>query len=173
MITIDQITDHQDYIYKVAYRFTQDPIDAEDLRQDVILNLLENPHQFRGKSKLTTFLYSVIKHRFYYTKRLHINSRTQATHFNDSQSFTPITTDNPESIALHAEQREIVQTAIANLKDSYKQILTMREYDELSYHEIRRPTGHLHRQCEIPTSHSKAGVEKSHRPVTTDRQGRA
>ena len=136
MITIDQITDHQDYIYKVAYRFTQDPIDAEDLRQDVILNLLENPHQFRGKSKLTTFLYSVIKHRFYYTKRLHINSRTQATHFDDSQGFTPITTDNPESIALHAEQRQIVQTAIANLKDSYKQILTMREYDELSYHEI-------------------------------------
>lgn len=136
MITIDQITDHQDYIYKVAYRFTQDPIDAEDLKQDVILNLLENPHQFHGKAKITTFLYSVIKHRFYYTKRLHINSRTDATHFNDSQSFTPITTDNPESIALHAEQRQIVQTAIANLKDSYKQILTMREYDELSYYEI-------------------------------------
>ena len=136
MITDSDIIQHSDYIYKVAYRFTQDPIDAEDLKQDVILNLLENPHQFHSKSKITTFLYSVIKYRFYYTKRLHANSRTQATHFDDSQSFTPITIDNPESIAIHAEQRRIVQDAISNLKDSYKQILTMREYDELSYAEI-------------------------------------
>ena len=32
MITATQLTEHQDYIYNVAYRFTQDPIDAEDLR---------------------------------------------------------------------------------------------------------------------------------------------
>ena len=81
MITDSDIVQHSDYIYKVAYRFTQDPIDAEDLKQDVILNLLENPHQYHGKSKITTFLYSVIKYRFYYTKRLHANSRTQATNF--------------------------------------------------------------------------------------------
>ena len=136
MITATQLTDHQDYIYNVAYRFTQDPIQAEDLKQDVILDLLEKPDQFNGNSKITTFLYSVIKHRFYYTKRLHANSRTQATDFDDSQSFTPITTSDPESIALHAEQRQIVQTAIADLKESYKEILIMREYDELSYDEI-------------------------------------
>ena len=136
MITATQLTEHQDYIFNVAYRFTQDPIDAEDLKQDVILDLLENPDQYHGKSKITTFLYSVIKHRFYYTKRLHINSRTDATHFDDSQGFTPATTDTPESIALHAEQREIVQTAIASLKTEYREIITLREYEELSYDEI-------------------------------------
>ena len=136
MITATQLTEHQDYIFNVAYRFTQDPIDAEDLKQDVILDLLENPDQYHGKSKITTFLYSVIKHRFYYTKRLHINSRTDATHFDDSQGFTPTTTSDPESIAVHAEQRQIVQDAIASLKSSYKDILMMREYDELSYDEI-------------------------------------
>lgn len=136
MITADQLTDHSDYIYNVAYRFTQDPIDAEDLKQDVILDLLENPNQFHGKSKITSFLYSVIKHRFYYTKRLHSNSRTQATVFDDSQGFTPITTSDPESIAIHAEQRQIVRDAIAQLKTSYKEILMMREYDELAYDEI-------------------------------------
>ena len=109
MITATQLTEHQDYIYNVAYRFTQDPIDAEDLKQDVILDLLENPDQYHGTAKITTFLYSVIKHRFYYTKRLHINSRTDATHFDDSQGFTPTTTSDPESIAVHAEQRQIVQ----------------------------------------------------------------
>ena len=136
MITAAQLTEHQDYIYNVAYRFTQDPIDAEDLKQDVILDLLEKPEQYHGTAKITTFLYSVIKHRFYYTKRLHINSRTDATHFDDSQGFTPITTASPESIILHAEQREIVQNAIASLKTKYREIITLREYDELSYDAI-------------------------------------
>ena len=57
MITATQLTEHQDYIYNVAYRFTQDPIDAEDLKQDVILDLLENPDQYHGTAKITTFLY--------------------------------------------------------------------------------------------------------------------
>ena len=43
MITATQLTEHQDYIYNVAYRFTQDPIDAEDLKQDVILDLAGEP----------------------------------------------------------------------------------------------------------------------------------
>ena len=136
MITATQLTEHQDYIYNVAYRFTQDPIDAEDLKQDVILDLLEKPEQFHGRSKIATFLYSVIKHRFFYTKRLHINSRTDATHFDDSQGFTPTSSSDPESIALHAEQREIVQTAIASLKTEYREIITLREYKELSYDAI-------------------------------------
>ena len=136
MITATQITDQQDYIYNVAYHFTQDPIQAEDLKQDVILDLLEKPDQFHGKSAITTFLYSVIKHRFYYTKRLHINSRTDSTVFDDSQGFTPITTSDPESIAVNAEQREIVQNAIESLKTEYREIIAMREYEELSYDEI-------------------------------------
>ena len=141
MITASELTDHQDYIYNVAYRFTQDPIDAEDLRQEVTLDLLENPTQYHGIAKITTFLYSVIKHRFYRNRRLHINGRTQATIFDDSQSFTPTTTDSPELIAIHAEQCQIVQTAIANLKTSYKEILMMREYDELSYDAIADQLG--------------------------------
>ena len=102
----------------------------------MILDLLENPDQYHGTAKITTFLYSVIKHRFYYTKRLHINSRTDATHFDDSQGFTPTTTSDPESIAVHAEQREIVQNAIGSLKTEYREIITLREYEELSYDEI-------------------------------------
>jgi RNA polymerase sigma-70 factor (ECF subfamily) len=51
---------HYDMIYRIAYRYVGSAADAEDIAQDVCLALVNKLGQFRGKSKFTTWLYTVV-----------------------------------------------------------------------------------------------------------------
>ncbi len=51
---------HYDTAYRVAFRFTHSVEDAEDIAQDVCLTLANRLRTFRGKSRFTTWLYSVV-----------------------------------------------------------------------------------------------------------------
>ena len=50
---------HYDLIYRLAFRMLSSKQDAEDLAQDVCVALPKKLKSFRGKSKLTTWLYQV------------------------------------------------------------------------------------------------------------------
>lgn len=50
---------HYDLIYRLAYRMLSNRQDAEDLAQDICVALPKKLKSFRGKSKLTTWLYQV------------------------------------------------------------------------------------------------------------------
>lgn len=51
---------HYDTAYRFALRFTRSTEDAEDIAQDVCLSLAKKLQSFRGKSKFTTWLYSIV-----------------------------------------------------------------------------------------------------------------
>ena len=46
------------------------------------------------------------------------------------------TRETPEKSVLRLEQREILQKALAELKDDYRQVLVLREMQDLSYEEL-------------------------------------
>lgn len=50
---------HYDLIYRLAYRLLGNQQDAEDITQDVCVALPKKLNSFKGKSKLTTWLYQV------------------------------------------------------------------------------------------------------------------
>jgi len=51
---------HYDTAYRFALRFTRNIEDAEDIAQDVCLSLAKKLQSFRGRSKFTTWLYTVV-----------------------------------------------------------------------------------------------------------------
>ncbi len=51
---------HYDTAYRYAFHFTLNAEDAEDIAQDVCLGLAQKLRSFRGKSRFTTWLYSVV-----------------------------------------------------------------------------------------------------------------
>ena len=59
----------------------------------------------------------------------------------DSQPWVPVDTDTPEKSVLRLEQREILQKALAELKDDYRQVLVLREMQDLSYDELAEVIG--------------------------------
>ncbi|MDR0565873.1 MAG: RNA polymerase sigma factor [Prevotellaceae bacterium] len=50
---------YKDRMYGLALRIVRSPHDAEDLVQDAFVKAYENLHRFKGKSQLSTWLYSI------------------------------------------------------------------------------------------------------------------
>src|SRR5688572_26052095 len=53
---------HAPAVFRRARQILGNAADAREIVQDVFLSLFEAPHQFRGKSSLSTFLYSATTH---------------------------------------------------------------------------------------------------------------
>lgn len=51
---------HYGMIHRVAYRFTGHVTDAEDVAQEVCMQLVHKISQFRGESRFSTWLYRVV-----------------------------------------------------------------------------------------------------------------
>jgi RNA polymerase sigma-70 factor (ECF subfamily) len=49
--------DHHRRVYSICLRMTRNASDAEDLTQDVFVQLLKKAGSFRGESKFSTWLY--------------------------------------------------------------------------------------------------------------------
>lgn len=60
---------HYSFIYNVAFKFTFDHFDAEDLTQEVIIKVITNLSQFNHQSQFTTWLYRIVFNHFLNTKR--------------------------------------------------------------------------------------------------------
>ena len=62
--------------------------------------------------------------------------KTDPMEIDDSQPWVPLDSATPEDAALRSEEKDIVHNALSKLKDSYREILVLRELRELSYEEI-------------------------------------
>ncbi|WP_396592005.1 RNA polymerase sigma factor [Allomuricauda sp. R78024] len=63
------ISFHQPFIYNVAWRMCHNPIDAQDLTQEVLIKVITKLGQFNFKSKFRTWLYRIVVNEFLQSKR--------------------------------------------------------------------------------------------------------
>jgi RNA polymerase sigma-70 factor (ECF subfamily) len=54
---------HYALIYRVAYRYVGSPADAEDVAQDICIALATKLDRFRGRSRFSTWLVSIVINR--------------------------------------------------------------------------------------------------------------
>ncbi len=132
---------YQQWVYNIAYGMLASPEDASDVAQDVFLWLWENIGQFRFKSQFSTWLYRIVTNRCLNLKDQRQRRKTDPMEIDDSQPWVPLDTTTPEKTVLLAEQREILQKALATLKDDYRKILILREMQDLSYEELAEALG--------------------------------
>lgn len=132
---------YQQWVYNIAYGMLSNPEDASDVSQDVFLWLWEHIGQFRFKSQFSTWLYRIVTNRCLNLKDQRKRRKTDPMEIDDSQPWVPLDTTTPEQTVLLAEQRELLQRALATLKDNYREILILREMQELSYEELAEVLG--------------------------------
>ena len=51
---------HQSFAYRLAYRFTNNSNDAEDIVQEAFIRIWKNLNKYRAEVKFTTWLYKII-----------------------------------------------------------------------------------------------------------------
>lgn len=134
---------YQDRVYTLCYRWLGDAPTAEETAQDVFLALFRNLGGFRGDARLSTWIFKVTLNHCK-NKRLHRSRRG----WGRTESLGPrpeeegperqIADDGPG--ADHGtdtrEARALVSAALDRLDDDHRQILLLRDVEDLSYEEI-------------------------------------
>lgn len=120
---------HRDRIYRIALRMLGNPHDAEDIAQDVIIQLWTAVAGFTGAATFTTWLYRLVVNRCLNHKR-----RARRT--------TPLTeADHPPAVgvdeAVIARQRaQATMALIAALPAEQRVTLVLCHVEGLSYREV-------------------------------------
>ncbi len=127
---ISEIDSHQNIIYKICHLYTNNTIDFKDLYQDIVLQLWKSYPNFKGKSKLSTWIYQVsLNTALYKQSKLHLDTIAQF-HY-----------DIPEiSDSDKTENMERVKELMSALTDIEKALITLH-LDEYSYEEISEIMG--------------------------------
>lgn len=128
------ISEHSRIINKVSYFYATDKVPYDDLRQEIYVNIWLGLNQFRGESKISTWIYKVAVNSALMTLR---SSKPRIETISLDFSFLDVSTD------LDNEQRENLQTLqslINRLEDMEKAIILLW-LDEYSYDEIADTLG--------------------------------
>jgi RNA polymerase sigma-70 factor (ECF subfamily) len=130
------VRQYQNQVYNIAYGILGNPEDAQDIAQDAFLSVWEKIGQFRFKSRFSTWLYRIVTNLCINERNRQRRRQTSPMEMNDSQAWTPVDSVTPEKEVLLAEQQELLQAALAQLKEDYRNILILREMENLSYDEL-------------------------------------
>ena len=134
---------HRDRVYGFAYRMLGAPTIAEDITHDTFLVLIEHPERYRSeRGSLLTFLCAVARnHVMNYFRRNSYELKDSNGSAVDSTSLKDETEHNPLSTLISHELSERVHASIAQLPPLQREVIVLREFQELSYEEIAAVTG--------------------------------
>jgi RNA polymerase sigma-70 factor (ECF subfamily) len=125
--------------------------EAEDLAQEVFVQVFKAIGSFRGDSKLSTWIYRIAinlcKNRTKYLKVRHEGEQDELEAVAERVPLGQLRGANVAQVARPDEMlggkqvEQIVQRAILALEPSFRECLVLRDVEELSYEEIEAITG--------------------------------
>lgn len=135
------ILKYQQRIIQLVSRFVHNPSDAQDVSQEVFIKAYRAIPNFRGESAFFTWLYRIGVN----TAKNHLVSRARrssnkevepevAEHYETAYKLKE--GDSPEHLLLTEEIRNAIVTSIDRLPTELKKVITLREFEGLSYEEI-------------------------------------
>jgi RNA polymerase sigma-70 factor, ECF subfamily len=128
---------HAGLVYSLALKTLGNTQEAEDLTQDIFLNLSRSTAYDARRGSLRTFLAVLTRSRAIDRVRSRQTSRSFLEKFRFTRP-TEITVHSPLEQVFQNEQVEGVQAALSQLSESEQQILRMAYYDGLSQAEIAK-----------------------------------
>jgi RNA polymerase sigma-70 factor (ECF subfamily) len=131
-------------VRRILGQLNVSPGDAEDLTQEVFLRIFRNLHRFRGQSSFYTWLYRITINVFFdhnkKRKRADVRLTRLQNAIGDASNMNEAFGD-PYSACYDAMTVEGLNAAIAALPAPFREVVAMREVDQLSYEEIAQATG--------------------------------
>jgi RNA polymerase sigma-70 factor, ECF subfamily len=122
---------HLDAAYGFARYLTRDPVQAQDLAQEAVLRALRYFHAFRGE-EARPWLMRIVRNTWSdFRTRKGVNDQPLDV-VEDRAAEGP----DPEESAVASDRRRHVAAALAALPADTREILVLREIEDLSYKQI-------------------------------------
>ena len=117
--------------------------DAEDLSQDVFLEVFRNAENFRGEAQLSTWLYRIAVNRslnhMRNNKRKRFWQTIEETFIggrNSNREISEHRSDQPDDRITNDQRKEMLHKVIDNLPEKQRVAFTLNKYEDLSYTQI-------------------------------------
>ena len=130
---------HLDAAYNLARWLTRDEHDARDVVQDAMMRALRYVHGLRGDSA-RAWLLTIVRHTCYEWMKTN-RPADQVSLDEDGDGRHDVAApaaDEPPSLAMRKADRQQIDEAIAALPVAFREVLVLRELEELSYTDIAR-----------------------------------
>jgi len=126
-------------VYYLAYDFTGNHQDAEDLSQEVFIKMYKSISKFRGEAKLSTWLRKITvnlyldkrRSKLYKSQKMQDSIEDKEFEINSTQSHSNIE-NKTDSILL----KEKIESAMHNLSPKEKSVFVMRHFHGMKNKEI-------------------------------------
>src|SRR4051812_8203100 len=124
-------------VFNVAYKFVGKHDEAEDLAQDIFLKIFKSLDTFDRRANFQTWLISISRNLCIDHYRSVRKERETIDRDVDANELSPLSHDPGPVAALEQQDRvALLKQAMAELPDTLRTAVLMRDIQELSYQEI-------------------------------------
>lgn len=142
LIFSNLVSEHQDMVLNTCYRFVLNREDAEDLAQEVFIEVHRSLDRFREESKLSTWIYRIaVTKSLDYLRRLKRKKRFSSLKRiigvdDPADSIAAPERENPADALADKERVTVLQEALSSLPDNQKTAFLLSKQDGYSNQEI-------------------------------------
>jgi RNA polymerase sigma factor (sigma-70 family) len=111
-----------------AQKYVHDYHTAEDIAQESFADIYVNRHRYKDKYSFKTYLFTIIKNKSIDHLRKKISIPLE--------SIKDLETITTEELVLDIEQKGVIRKALNNLKEDYRKVIYLFEFEGFSYEEI-------------------------------------
>jgi len=139
-----QALPHFDAAYNLARWLARPPLDADDIMQDAMLRAFRGFDSFRGDN-VKPWLLSIVRNCFL-TAAGQTRSGRNVPLPSDSEAGSDdpalvVDDPDPEIAAIRSDQGRRLAEVVARLPQEFREVLVLRELEDMSYREIAQVTG--------------------------------
>jgi RNA polymerase sigma-70 factor (ECF subfamily) len=145
------VEQYQVRVFRLVYRMLGRQDEAEDMAQEVFVQVFKSVGQFRNECKLSTWIYRIAtnlcKNRVKYLSRRHDGSQdeleavAERAPLSQGKGVTFGDVARPDHLVEGYQAEGIVHRCLAELEPEFREVLVLRDIEDLSYEEIAEITG--------------------------------
>lgn len=161
---------YKTFAYAIALKVLKNQEDAEDVAQESFIKAYQQLHQFEGKAKFSTWLYTIVyrtalaKTREMKVKLFSITDQFRRGFSNDHSS--------PQLALIQAnDEKRSVEQAIANLPETEALLVMLYYIEEKSIREIQAITGLSAANIKIKLFRARKKLVRELRFLLDDKNG--
>jgi RNA polymerase sigma-70 factor (ECF subfamily) len=130
---------YKDPLLNFIYRFVGDLVEAEDIVQETFYRVYKNKHYYKEVAKFSTWIYTIAGNLAKTELRRRRRRKLFSIHKDSREEKDielPDIKSDPEKKVNTALTEKIIEKAIRNLPEKFRQVIILRDVQEFSYEEI-------------------------------------
>ncbi|MBR4861123.1 MAG: RNA polymerase sigma factor [Firmicutes bacterium] len=153
---VEIVDEYRESLIFFLYRYVGDLHAAEDLAEDVFVEVLLHPKRFRFQCALKTWIFTIGRNKA--VDFLRKTSRLQVVPLDEAERLAEVS--NLEDAVLGSEEKHLLNGALGEISEDYRMALHLVYFEDLSHEEAARVMKKNRKQVENLVYRGKQSLRK-------------